>query len=438
MELLIGAAIYALIIQKLWTAARTDHELAKQGKISPRLEAKYGAGAKAKVEQYGFTDFLRDAYHDFWSRRGDALVAARDAPPAVPGERVRFRDRVAAARDVVVNGVRKAAASPVVRKLVDPVERRQKDTAPPQPDPEIPDATRDADLPPGTRRIGPDGGYEEWDGYAWRPANQTANRPVNEPATPAQPAPAGGTTMTASTGEAVNYETTIAELNDLADQQRGHLDQCQAALQAIEAAKASIGDMQDSYRASATAAANISDHLAARNLDGVTLANAGTTVDAMPAGKVDEMFDQLEVMEADAKARLADAEIALGATEENLRHIQATYGDAHETVAGQLGGDSSFLDSGGMSGTGAGNGGSGSFGAGGESLGEHHLRLADGYDPNYLTPAAERRTGAATQRPMSPNGSPGSAPVPTPGPGHPGNPSTTHVSVGVERRGEQV
>ena len=412
MEVLIGIAVYTLIIQKLWSAARTDHELAKQGKVSPRLEAKYGsqAAARAKVEQYGFTDFLRDAYRDFWSRRGDALVAARNASPAEPREKVRLRDRLAAARDVVVNGTRKVAESPVVRKLIDPVERKPRPEPEQAPD-EIPDATRYADLEPGTRRS-TDDGDEEWDGYAWRPAGKRASPPVNEPATPAQPAQAGGTTMSTPTGEAVNYETTIAELNALAEEQRGHLDQCQAALQAVEAAKAAIGDMQDSYRASAEAAANISDHLAARNLDGVTLANAGTAVDAMPAGKVDEMFDQLEVMEAEAKARLADAEVALGATEENLRHIQATYGDAYETVTGNLGGDSAFLDAGGIAAASS-NGTASPPPAGDEprdvrqvkfqgpaipkrgdlatSLDPQHLRLADGYDPNELTPAPERR-----------------------------------------------
>jgi hypothetical protein len=153
--------------------------------------------------------------------------------------------------------------------------------------------------------------------------------------------------MTAPTGEAVNYETTVSELEALANEQRGHVDHCQAAAAAIGQAKASINDMQVSYRVSSAAAASATDHLAAKNLDGVTLANAGTTADAMPAGAVDQMYDQLEAMEAEASARLADAEIALSSTEANLAHVQATYGDAHATVAGNLSGDASFLDSGG-------------------------------------------------------------------------------------------
>jgi hypothetical protein len=150
--------------------------------------------------------------------------------------------------------------------------------------------------------------------------------------------------MTAPTGEAVNYETTIAGLDALAAEQRGHIDACQAALRCVNEAKAAIDSMQESYRQSAAAAAATHEHLAAQNLDATTLAHTGTAADAMPAGAVDQMYDQLEGMETEAKARLADAEAALAATEAARAHIVATYGDAHATVAGDLGGDASFLD----------------------------------------------------------------------------------------------
>jgi hypothetical protein len=181
-----------------------------------------------------------------------------------------------------------------------------------------------------------------------RQANDQAAATINDTTT--------GGTMSAPTGEAVNYETTISELEKLAGEQRGHVDACQAALKSINDAKSAINNMQESYRASAAAASSTSEHLAARNLDGVTLANAGTTADAMPAGAVDQMYDQLEAMEAEASSRLAEAEVALGATEANLTHIQATYGDAHATVAGNLSGDASFLDSGGGAGASGGSG----------------------------------------------------------------------------------
>jgi hypothetical protein len=150
-----------------------------------------------------------------------------------------------------------------------------------------------------------------------------------------------------ATGEAATFEQAIAELAALEDEQRAHLDQCQRALAAVTTAKCHVGDMQDTYRAAAQAAQLAADQLAAKNLDGVTLAHAGTVVDAMPAGVVDIWFDQLEAMEAAAKERLGEAEIALASTTACRENIQVTLGDAHETVTGQLSGDASFLDSGG-------------------------------------------------------------------------------------------
>ncbi|MER7280451.1 hypothetical protein ABT369_39040 [Dactylosporangium sp. NPDC000244] len=352
MEILLGAMVLALLGVKTWGTARTEHELAKQGTVPPRMEAKYGAaGARAKVEQYGFLDYLRDAYHDYWGRRGDALVAARTAEPAEGKTKVGFWDRIAAASAVITGGVKRVAekTAPAVRKLIDPVEPKPVEPASPEPKPEPKLAVDTGNVEPGTRRVANNGDWEEYRDGRWQPVPK--NPDTFGGATAATATPAGGT-MTAPTGEATNYETTINELTALAGEQRQHIDQCTAALQAVEAAKARIGDMQESYRASAAAAQNTAEHLAARNLDGVTLANAGTTADAMPAGKVDEMFDQLEAMESEAKARLADAETALAATEANLQHIQATYGDAHATVAGNLGGDASFLDGGGSAGGG--------------------------------------------------------------------------------------
>ncbi|GAA0719702.1 hypothetical protein Drose_06005 [Dactylosporangium roseum] len=350
MEGLLAVLIVTWLLSKAVGDTIVDTTLAKQGKVSPRLEAKYGDKAGAMVKKYGPLDFFRDAWNDYWPRRTEALIAARDAKAANPGERVRLRDRLAAAKAAVTAKaaplVEKAKQSPVVQKLVQPVGKSKptavSEPAESEPVPRIVDGD-DADE--GTRRFNDAGQQEEYRDGRWQPVPKNPDSPPEPPAK--QPTPSTGGPMTAPTGEAVNYETTVAELEALANEQRGHVDQCAAALQAIGSAKAAIGDMQESYRASAAAAASTAEHLAAKNLDGVTLANAGTTVDAMPAGKVDEMFDQLELMEAEAQQRLADAEVALAATETNLQHIQGTYGDAHATVAGNLGGDSSFLDAGG-------------------------------------------------------------------------------------------
>lgn len=151
--------------------------------------------------------------------------------------------------------------------------------------------------------------------------------------------------MTHPTGEASNYETALVELGQLAELERNCVDQCTGVVSSVQAAKIAINNMQESYRAASTAAPAIMEQLAGRNLDQVTLAHAGTTADALPAGVVDAMYDQLEGMEAEAEARLQAAETALGSTEANIAHLQATYGDAYNTVATDLGGDASFLAS---------------------------------------------------------------------------------------------
>lgn len=156
--------------------------------------------------------------------------------------------------------------------------------------------------------------------------------------------------MTAPTGEATNYETTIAQLEALATEQRQHVEHCQAALKNVQDATAAIDNMQGSYRESSKAAGTMAEMLAALHLDGITLANAGTTADAMPPNVVDQLFSEMESLEAFLRQRLVEAEAALGATEANLKHVQSTYGDAADVVNGQLGGDSRFLDgAGGMS-----------------------------------------------------------------------------------------
>lgn len=151
--------------------------------------------------------------------------------------------------------------------------------------------------------------------------------------------------MSAPTGEAVNYETTVAELEAIEAEQRKQIEQAQACLNAVTEAKAAIDGMQESYRATATAAGSVNDHLTALHLDGETLGHVGNSADAMPPSAVDNMYDQLEVIEAAAKTQRDNAEVALASTEAALATVHAKYGDAHATVAGELGGDSRFLDS---------------------------------------------------------------------------------------------
>lgn len=147
----------------------------------------------------------------------------------------------------------------------------------------------------------------------------------------------------APTGEAVNYETALAELDRIEEAQRTHLDSTQVALTKVQEAKAAISDSQANYRPAAEAAGSAHQHLSALNLDAETTAHTGTMVDAMPPNRVDEMFAQLEQMEADAQQQVVNAEAALASTDSARRVIVGKYGDAHSTVQGELAGDSRFL-----------------------------------------------------------------------------------------------
>lgn len=191
-----------------------------------------------------------------------------------------------------------------------------------------------------------------------RPADQRIGDAIIPPTAPAGSTEAsggsynapGGTTMTQSTGEAVNYETTVAELNAIIEKQRGHLDHTAAALKAIEDAKAAINAAQQSYRPAAEAAGSVHQHLSAMSLDAETLGHTGTVADAMPPNVVDQMFDELEGMHAAAAEQHRNAEVALASSEAALKTVQEKYGDAHTTVAGELGGNAAFLDSAGSPG----------------------------------------------------------------------------------------
>jgi hypothetical protein len=162
--------------------------------------------------------------------------------------------------------------------------------------------------------------------------------------------------VTAPTGEVVNYETALAEIDAAIADVTTRIDADQAALASIAETKAAIDVVQTNYQATATAAQTKLDHEAALNLDGTTLGHAGDTVDAMPPNAVEGLYDQAEAMELLIQARLDADEVALASLEAERAHLIATYGDAHATVAGNLGGDSRFVSSDGGGGSAVGGG----------------------------------------------------------------------------------
>lgn len=379
--------VLAYLVVKTVNDAKTDRALAEQGIVSPRLTAKYGDAAKETTARYGLVDYLRDAWSDNWQQRTErrraAVDAADAAEPTGGRSRVRWRDRIAAAKRAIAAGVEKAG--PVVRKLVDPVPDRRTATADPDPAPVTPDPVSGPVCPEcGATLTRSTAGWDHPDGSSCTATNQPHRRsstnhrrpdpdagrcPQCRTETERQSCPAyfpycnrcgwarqkqadntskpeGDKPMTAPTGEAVNYETTVAELEAIAAEQRRQIDAAAACLKSVENAKSHIDGMQDAARTAAEASASVNDHLAALHLDSETLGHVGTAADALPASTVDRLLAQLEEVEATAREYLAGAEAALAATEAALAAVVAKYGDAHATVQGDLGGDARFLDGG--------------------------------------------------------------------------------------------
>lgn len=157
--------------------------------------------------------------------------------------------------------------------------------------------------------------------------------------------------MSAPTGEVLNYETAIAEIDAEIEEVQKQVDSAQAAKASLAEAKANVDAMQRNYQATAQAAQSKLDHEAALGLDSTTLGHAGTTVDALPPNAVDALYEQIESMEAEVGDRLKQSETALGSLEAERKHLVETYGEEAGKVASHLGGDPTFLGSGGQTST---------------------------------------------------------------------------------------
>ncbi len=348
--------IVAYLIYKAYLDGRTDHEYAKQGLVSPRLQAKYGDGAAAKTARYGLLDYLADAWSDNWRNRTEirrsaekAVATVKPSDPARP--KPSWRDRLAAAKQAVMG---------FGKKLIEPVEAKPrletpKPTTTVDP-PAEPAASDDFDrhrtCPDcGARLTETNGGWWHPDGPDCpnepEPATKPSNQPATEPA--AEPDPTRiatkGKPMTTATGEAVNYETTVAELEKLIEACRTWLDQVTAALKSCAEAKNHIEDAQGGYKTAASVAASILDHLAAMSLDTHTLGLIGAIKEALPASDVDVVLALLEEAEEKLKTMQANAQTALDAAQAALTHVVAEYGEEAAKVANNLGGDPTFLGS---------------------------------------------------------------------------------------------
>lgn len=153
--------------------------------------------------------------------------------------------------------------------------------------------------------------------------------------------------MTTATGEVQTYEQHKAEI---AEQRRGWqtlLDLAAASVASVAQAKSDLNAQAEQGRALAAAAQAKSDGLAGAGLDVETLSHAGMQADAVDVNKLNDQFEALEQIEADAREDQSRAEAALAALDAEEATIDAKYGDAHATVAADLGGNAGYLESGG-------------------------------------------------------------------------------------------
>jgi hypothetical protein len=318
-----GAIVFIVLISWLIAQvikqAKLDYTYARQGLVSPRLQAKYGDNAAGLVAKYGLLDFVRDAWRDYWPRRTQALIAARDAR-AAGGTRPSLRSRIAAGRNAVTDWLtnRRPAAPP-----------------PPEPLPVAPATPRNEE-PTVVEPL-------HAEGVDQPPVPPPVPVPPSSPEPSTRPAPAGGSMP--ATGEATNLESALATIDEMITDVQEQIAAATAALVELADAKAAVDALQQAYQPVAAAAETLLDHETARNLDATTLAHSGAVVEALPVGAVDNLYDGVEAMETIVRARLQQAEAALAALLAQREHLIATYTDAYTTVAEHLSGNPEFVGS---------------------------------------------------------------------------------------------
>lgn len=393
MGVFLAIALIAYVLTRAVSDARIDHTYAKQGLVSPRLDAKYGSGAREKTARYGFADYLRDAWSDHWQRRAAALEADREVFLAHPGQRVRFRDRLARAKQVMATAGR-TLVEPVRVKQAEPDEQVPVDLVPAL-------AVDTGDVPPGTIRH-TDTGREQWTGSEWVRVPQPSPRPRKvgerytdeyngrvmewdgQAFTPVcsrcdvrmddrddhgwlicewcdvravddRPGTNWASSITSSKEtpvsdqgyEATNFETAVPALNALTTAAQNLTDHVAGAKNAAAAFHDHVDEVDQARRAVEEAATAVMEQLAARNLDADTMGSVTSAMELIKAGDLSAAMDHIDA----AAAKLAGAETAAqeasGAAAAASATVVSKYGDAASTVASELSGDASFLHSGG-------------------------------------------------------------------------------------------
>lgn len=324
--------------------ARVDQELARQGIVSPRLQAKYGPDAAAKTARYGFFDYLGDAWSDRWQQRTEVRRAAVEAKPATPGEKVRLRDRWAAAKDVMTRAATAVRDHPVTRALIDPVGE-------PKPAKPVVDEAGGPEPEPV------DGESGSYDNYA-REVDRARQFPGdhNEPRspdrhwlddeTPTDEVPRTKPkepTVTAPTVETTNLSSAIAAIDAIVGQVQIQKDQAAAADRALAAVDDAIDGMQGRQRGIHAAAQALADDLTALHINPSIIAPVFDATEALNPAQTDTLMQAIETVRATIRRALAFWDAALASLRSARATLVGLFADAAQVVEEHAGGDARIV-----------------------------------------------------------------------------------------------
>lgn len=150
--------------------------------------------------------------------------------------------------------------------------------------------------------------------------------------------------MTAPTGEAINYRTTVAEL-DAMDRQLGQmLDFIQAGVAATRQAADHLDAVESQRRPLAAAAISAKEHLEGMSLDPTTMAGVDSACESLTPNAVGAILEMLESAEKHLLQVLAAIEAAKGGVSASKQNVIGTYGSAADVVE-QTGVNAQFLNS---------------------------------------------------------------------------------------------
>lgn len=301
-------------------------------------------GGGPRLPQYGAVDHLRDRYRDSWRRATDDLVAKRDR---------RADRRRASGRDDRSwwQRAQDRYADRQQERRRRREEQRQHETHEPTPTPQpqrplFPDPTPKPapEAPPA----GPDPPEPDAQVIRFRPRVVT-DPPTPQPETPDEPTGTPDSPTTPSTkgadmsGEVLDHETHIAELDRTIAELEAGIDLCDVVISTSSALRGQVDDLQSKYGPVAAATQTRADHLQALHVDQTTAGHAAEGADALDPNAVARYHDEAEAIEAGAKSLRERLEKALELAKAERAEAIRRYADAQETVKNDLSGDATYL-----------------------------------------------------------------------------------------------